>query len=70
MLGEFYVGSSENSRSRVGERFGMIRFGSRVDIYLPKDVSPLVVVGQKAVAGETVIADMKSDEAQRKGNAR
>ena len=55
---------------RVGERFGMIRFGSRVDVYLPKAVSPLVVVGQKAVAGETVIADMKSDEAQRKGNAR
>jgi phosphatidylserine decarboxylase len=55
---------------RVGERFGMIRFGSRVDVYLPKGVSPLVVVGQKAVAGETVLADMKSDEAQRKGNAR
>ena len=55
---------------RVGERFGMIRFGSRVDVYLPEGVSPLVVVGQKAVAGETVLADMKSDEAQRKGNAR
>ena len=55
---------------RVGERFGMIRFGSRVDVYLPKGVSPLVVVGQKAVAGETVIADMQSDEAQRRGNAR
>ena len=55
---------------RVGERFGMIRFGSRVDVYLPDGVSPLVVVGQKAVAGETVLADMKSDEAQRKGNAR
>ena len=55
---------------RVGERFGMIRFGSRVDVYLPEGVSPLVVVGQKAVAGETVLADMTSDEAQRKGNAR
>ena len=55
---------------RVGERFGMIRFGSRVDVYLPEGVSPLVVVGQKPVAGETVLADMKSDEAQRKGNAR
>ena len=55
---------------RVGERFGMIRFGSRVDVYLPEGVSPLVVVGQKAVAYETVLADMKSDEAQRKGNAR
>ncbi|MDP7393412.1 MAG: phosphatidylserine decarboxylase, partial [Alphaproteobacteria bacterium] len=55
---------------RVGERFGMIRFGSRVDVYLPKGMSPLVVVGQKAVAGETVIADMQSDETQRRGNAR
>lgn len=55
---------------RAGERFGMIRFGSRVDVYLPKGVSPLVVVGQKAVAGETILADLKSDEAPRKGNAR
>ena len=54
---------------RIGERIGMIRFGSRVDVYLPKGMSPLVVVGQKAVAGETVIADMKSEEAQRKGSA-
>jgi len=55
---------------RVGERFGMIRFGSRVDVYLPKGVSPLVVVGQKAVAGETVLADMRSDEAPRRGMGR
>lgn len=55
---------------RAGERFGMIRFGSRVDVYLPKGVAPLVVVGQKAVAGETILADLKSDEAQRRGNAR
>lgn len=39
-----------------GERFGLIRFGSRVDVYLPDGVIPLVGVGQKAVAGETVIA--------------
>tara|TARA_Y100001934_G_scaffold244121_1_gene301349 strand:+ start:531 stop:1226 length:696 start_codon:yes stop_codon:yes gene_type:complete len=55
---------------RVGERFGMIRFGSRVDVFLPKGVSPLVVVGQRAIAGETVLADMTSDEAPRKGMLR
>jgi len=55
---------------RVGERFGMIRFGSRVDVFLPDGVSPLVVVGQKSIAGETVLADLTSDEAQRKGTAR
>ncbi|MCH2546159.1 MAG: phosphatidylserine decarboxylase [Alphaproteobacteria bacterium] len=41
-----------------GERFGLIRFGSRMDIFLPKDVAPLVCVGQTAIAGETVLADM------------
>lgn len=55
---------------RVGERFGMIRFGSRVDVFLPDGVSPLVVVGQRAVAGETVLADMNSDEEPRKGMSR
>jgi phosphatidylserine decarboxylase len=40
----------------VGERFGLIRFGSRVDVYLPEGVHPIVGVGQTMVAGETVIA--------------
>jgi phosphatidylserine decarboxylase len=48
----------------------MIRFGSRVDVFLPDGVSPLVVVGQKSIAGETVLADLTSDEAQRKGIAK
>jgi phosphatidylserine decarboxylase len=39
-----------------GERFGMIRFGSRVDIYLPAHIEPIVVVGQTMVGGETIIA--------------
>ncbi|GLQ07073.1 phosphatidylserine decarboxylase [Sneathiella chinensis] len=43
---------------RSGERFGLIRFGSRTDIYLPDGVEPLVGVGQTMVGGETVIADM------------
>jgi phosphatidylserine decarboxylase len=42
----------------VGERFGLIRFGSRVDVYLPKGTRVLVGLGQKAVAGETVLADL------------
>jgi phosphatidylserine decarboxylase len=41
-----------------GERIGMIRFGSRVDVFLPAGTAPLVSVGQTAIAGETVIADL------------
>jgi phosphatidylserine decarboxylase len=41
----------------VGERFGMIRFGSRLDVYLPAGATPKVAVGQIAIAGETVIAE-------------
>ncbi|MBM3557200.1 MAG: phosphatidylserine decarboxylase [Alphaproteobacteria bacterium] len=49
----------------TGQRVGLIRFGSRVDVYLPVGVAPLVDVGQRAVAGETVIADLESTEARR-----
>ena len=41
----------------VGERFGLIRFGSRVDVFLPRGATARVSVGQTAVAGETVIAE-------------
>ncbi|MBI1620248.1 phosphatidylserine decarboxylase [Aquamicrobium zhengzhouense] len=41
----------------TGERFGLIRFGSRVDIYLPEGFAPMVSVGQTAVAGETILAE-------------
>jgi phosphatidylserine decarboxylase len=41
-----------------GERFGLIRFGSRLDIYLPDGVEPSVKIGQTMVAGETVLADL------------
>ncbi len=54
----------------TGQRIGMIRFGSRVDVYLPAGVNPLVTIGQIAVAGETVLADITSSEAQRVGEAR
>ena len=49
----------------VGQRFGLIRFGSRVDLYLPPGRAALVCVGQRAVGGETVLADLKSDEGER-----
>ena len=52
---------------RIGQRFGLIRFGSRVDIYLPTGVQPLVCLGQTMVSGETVIADLKSKELARDG---
>ena len=53
----------------VGHRFGLIRFGSRLDVYLPKGVSPLVAVGQTAVAGETILADLADPNRQRAGIA-
>jgi phosphatidylserine decarboxylase len=51
----------------AGERYGLIRFGSRVDVYLPTDIHPLVLVGQTAIGGETVLADLASQEAARIG---
>lgn len=47
----------------VGERFGLIRFGSRVDVFLPLGATARVAVGQTAVAGETVIAEFGGDPA-------
>jgi phosphatidylserine decarboxylase len=52
---------------KTGERFGIIRFGSRVDVYLPHEAYPLVIVGQRAVGGETILADLKSSEVDRIG---
>ena len=49
----------EGAPIEAGERIGMIRFGSRVDVYLPDSVKPLAAEGQTAIAGETVIADMR-----------
>ncbi len=49
----------------VGERYGLIRFGSRVDVYLPKGKVAQVSVGQKAIGGETIFADLNSDEGER-----
>ena len=49
----------------AGERFGLIRFGSRVDVYLPLTTQILVGVGQMAYAGETILADLTGQEPPR-----
>jgi len=49
----------------AGERFGMIRFGSRLDVYLPEGARPLVAEGQTAIAGETVLADLRAPDSGR-----
>jgi phosphatidylserine decarboxylase len=49
----------------AGERFGLIRFGSRLDVYLPDGVRPMVAEGQTAIAGETVIADLRAPDSGR-----
>jgi len=54
---------------KTGERFGLIRFGSRLDVYLPDGVQPMVSLGQTMVAGETVLADLFSEEAVRLARA-
>ena len=48
----------EGQTLRAGERFGIIRFGSRTDLYLPHGVAPLVAVGQTMIGGETVMAEL------------
>ena len=61
---------ADDQMVQAGTRIGMIRFGSRVDVYLPEGVSPMVAVGQLTVAGETVIADLASQEPEREGEIR
>ena len=51
----------EGDAVEVGQRVGLIRFGSRVDVYLPSGTSPKVLLGQRTIAGETVIAEIGSD---------
>ena len=61
---------TEGSTVYAGARFGMIRFGSRVDVYLDEGMSPLVIVGQRAIAGETVFSDTRFSELPRCGEVR
>ncbi|MBQ7413431.1 MAG: phosphatidylserine decarboxylase [Alphaproteobacteria bacterium] len=55
-----YCPLKENDTVTAGKVFGMIRFGSRLDVYLPHGVYPKVLVGQSMIAGETVLADMST----------
>jgi phosphatidylserine decarboxylase len=59
---------NEGDTIAIGEEFGLIRFGSRVDIYLPECTEPLVCLGQTTIAGETILADLLSKESARYGN--
>lgn len=53
--------AKEGQEAKLGQRFGIIRFGSRVDVYLPLHVTIMVAEGQKAIAGETILANMNGD---------
>ena len=61
---------AEGDAVLTGQRYGMIRFGSRTDLYLPPNVYPLVCEGQRMIAGETVVADLTSAEPARRGATR
>ena len=60
----------EGDRVKAGAHYGIIRFGSRADVYLPPGLQPLVAVGQYMLGGETVLADCASNEAARQWEKR
>lgn len=60
----------ELQQVKTGQRFGMIRFGSRADVYLPEGIAPLVAEGQRMVAGESILADLTSTEGARQAEVR
>jgi phosphatidylserine decarboxylase len=53
----------EGDQVAAGQRVGLIRFGSRVDVYLPSGTAPKVMLGQRAIAGETLIGILGDDQA-------
>jgi len=57
----------DEQQVKTGQRYGLIRFGSRCDVYLPEGVAPLVCVGQTMIGGETVLADLTATEPMRSG---
>ena len=59
----------EGQQVAAGQRMGIIRFGSRVDVYCPPSYLPMVAVGQRMVGGETVLADRLAQEPARRGVA-
>ncbi|MFV0626295.1 MAG: phosphatidylserine decarboxylase [Alphaproteobacteria bacterium] len=60
--------ATEGQEYKTGDRFGLIRFGSRLDVYLPEGVEPQVCLGQTMIAGETILANLSSNAAPVKGN--
>lgn len=62
--------ATEGQNYKAGERFGLIRFGSRLDVYLPEGINPQVCLGQTMVAGETIIANLESNEKATEGAVR
>jgi phosphatidylserine decarboxylase len=58
----------EGDRVAAGERIGLIRFGSRVDVYLPAGTGSQVLLGQRTIAGETIIGEIGTDP-QRSGTS-
>jgi len=59
----------EGQQLATGERIGIIRFGSRVDVYCPDAYVPMAIAGQRMVGGETVLADRLAQETPRQGFA-
>lgn len=62
-------GLREGQQVAAGQRIGIIRFGSRVDVYCPPPYVPMVVAGQRMIGGETVLADLLAQEGPREGIA-
>ena len=60
----------DHEQVKTGERFGIIRFGSRVDVYLPKGIEPQVIEGQRVVGGESIIANLEGVQNKRIGEVR
>lgn len=56
--------AKEGDRFSIGQKYGIIRFGSRVDVYIPKNLGILVGVGQRVIAGETIISDMRINDSR------
>ncbi len=57
----------EGDTVQGGARYGIIRFGSRADIYIPAGIAPMVIEGQRAVGGETILADLSVQGPARMG---
>lgn len=58
----------EDQQVTVGERYGIIRFGSRLDVYLPQGIAPQVVEGQHVIAGETLLANLTAGKPSSEGS--